>query len=538
MTSLIAALAPWFDRAATLVPMLSLPVLMLAILAWGRVARLRRFAASDRFVGLALVLGSATVLLYLGQIAVYLAYPGYADHAQTTITVMSYMVIHGGSFYSSPDDAAVYGMPYGPMLFLANGLGLWFDQSVWGSKLPGIAALLSALAAMPFFWRQQDRIATFLALATLVALLLPYGLFAYWNRPESFLLLSATLALAALRLPRVAANLAIGALLGFAAGFKLNGFVFVAPAALALLGRDAGWRRKTGSLLIQAVAGGVVFLAPFALPNVSTADYGRYLSMGARHGLDPLMLGTSLALAGAFVGPALLLYAWRRPPLAAEDRWLLLGLLAATAATVLVAGRVQAGAYHILPMIPVGLYATAVVADPALAGHGLPLKQRKFWAAGVMLALLAGGTGILRNYGGLSVVEFLQYRPAMTEAMAELEGFAGQFPGAQMAASDNDHYWLAMQNAALVMRSGRIAIDYATWMDLVFVGADSSRLMHLVEGCQTPVWIMPSAGAPFSLKSIYTGAPLFSDEFRRRFLQDYVESRTGRFYRVWICRAG
>jgi len=538
MMSLIAALTPWFDRAATLVPMLSLPVLLLAILAWGRVASLRRFAASNGFVCLALAAGAATVFLYLGQIVVYLAYPGYTDHVQTTITVMSYMAIHGGSVYSAPDDAAVYGMPYGPMLFLANGLGLWFDQSLWGSKLPGIAALLSALAAMPVCWRQQDRVAAFLALATLVALLLPYGLLAYWNRPESFLFLSAALALAALRLPRVAANLAIGGLLGFAAGLKLNGFVFVAPAALAIIGRDASWHQKTASLLTQVVAGAVVFVAPFALPNVSLADYGRYLSMGAGHGLDLLMLGTSLALAGAFVGPAVLLYAWRRPHLAAEDRWLLWGFLAATAAAVLVAGRVQAGAYHIVPMIPVGFYATVVVADPALAGRRLPLTQRSFWAAGLMLALLAGGTGYLRNYGGLSVVEFLQNRHAMTEAMAELEGLAGQFPGAQMAASDDDHYWLAMQDAALVLRSGRIAIDYATWMDLVFVGADSSQLMRLVEGCRTPAWIMPSAGVPFSLTSIYTGAPLFSDEFRRRFLEDYVETKTGRFYRAWTCRAG
>ena len=477
MTPLMAVLAPWFDRAATLAPMLSLPVLLLAI--------------------------------------------------------------HGDSVYSSPGGAAVYGMPYGPMLFLANGPGLWLDQSVWGSKLPGIAALLLALAAMMLVcWRQRGRVTAFVALATVVALLLPYGPLAYWNRPESFLLLAATLALAALRLPRIAANLAIGALLGFAAGLKLNGFVFVAPAALTLIGRDVGWRLKIGSLLIQAVAGAVVFLAPFALPNVSLVDYGRFLSMGAGHGLDPLMLGTSLAFAGAFVGPPVLLYAWRRPRLAAEDRWLLTGFLAATAAAVLIAGRVQAGPYHILPMIPVGLYATAVLADPGLAGRRLPLAQSNFWAAGLMLALLAGGTGLLRNYGGLSVVEFLQNRRATTEAMAELEDFAGQYPGAQMAVSDDDHYWLAMQDAALVMRSGRITIDYATWMDLVFVGASSSRLMPLIEGCRTPVWIMPSAGAPFSLTSIYTRAPLFSDEFRRRFLEDYVQTRTGRFYRAWTCRAG
>ena len=49
---------------------------------------------------------------------------------------------------------------------------------------------------------------------------------------------------------------------------------------------------------------------------------------------------------------------------------------------------------------------------------------------------------------------------------------------------------------------------------------------------------MPSAGAPFSLSSIYTHGPLFSDEFRRQFLANYVEVETGRFYRVWNCRTG
>lgn len=540
MPTLTIVLQSWFDRAALILPMLSLPLLLLAILAWGRALPLRRLTKSDFFVRIVVAAGSATVLLYLGQIAAYLAYPGFVDHVQTTITVMSYMAVNGKEVYSPPAAAGIYGMPYGPILFLANGLGLLLVQSTLGSKLPGIVALISALAAMaqPLQRQLKNRVALFLALASLLALLLPYGLFAYWNRPESFLLLCAALALAALQLPRVAANLAMGMLLGLAAGLKLHGFVFVAPAALALIGRDAGWRRKAVSALVQALTGAAVFLAPFSLSNVSAAGYYDYLSMAAGHAVDLWMLGVSLAFAAAFVGPPALVYAWRRPVLASEDRWLLCGFLAATAAAVLVAGRVEAGPYHILPMIPVGLYATAVVADRSKAGRQLPLAQANLWAAGLVLALLAGGTGFLRNYGGLSVVELLQNRPAMTEATAELVDLARQYPEAQMAVSDDDRYWLAMQDAALVMRSGRIAIDYATWMDLVFVGADSNRLMRYVDRCAVPAWIMPGAGTPFSLRSLYTGAPLFSDDFRRQFLENYVEARAGRFYRVWTCRAG
>jgi hypothetical protein len=529
-----------FDRAATVVPLLSFPLLLVAIFAWGRVTFLRRVVAADGFTRTALVVGTVSLLLYLGQIIVYLFYPGFVDHVQTTIAVMSYMAVHGRDLYPSPDGAGIYGMPYGPILFLVDGLGLRLDPSILASKLPGLAALLGTLAAMwkLLRWKLRDRSAAYLAVATLVVLLLPYGLFAYWNRPESFLLLCAALALSALRLPRVQAELVVGLMLGLAAGLKLHGFVFAAPAALALIGRGASLRQKAESLLLQTVAAAVVLLAPFALSNVSLANYGHYLSMAAGHGLDIEMLGTSLALAAAFAGPPALLYAWRRPSLAAQDRWLLFGFLAAMAVAALVAGRVQAGPYHILPMIPVALYATAVVAGPALVGRPLPLAQRNFWAAGLMLAILAGGTGFLRNYGGLSVVEYLENRPAMTDAMAELGDLAERYPAAQMAVSDDDHYWLAMQDAVLVMRSGRIAIDYATWMDLVLVGADSGRLMQFIDRCQVPVWIMPTAGTPFSLSSIYTHGPLFSDEFRRRFLANYVEVETGRFYRVWNCRTG
>lgn len=536
---LVAILDPWFDRAAVLLPLLSFPLLLLAVLAWGRIAGLRALPASDGFLRIAFAAGAVSLLLYAGQVAVYLWYPGYVDHVQTTIAVMSYMAVHGGDLYPSP-DGAIYGMPYGPTLFLMDGLGLRLDPSVLGSKLPGILALLGALAAMRNLlrWKLGDGGAAFLAVATLVALLLPYGLFAYWNRPESFLLLCAALGLSCLRLSPPWASLAVGLLLGLAAGVKLHGFVFVAPAAIALIGRQATWRRRARSLLVQALAGAAMFLAPFALPNVSATNFERYLAMAAGHGLDVQMLGTSLALAAAFAGAPILIYAWRRPALSAEDRWLLFGLLAALAVAILVAGRVAAGPYHILPMIPVALYATAVVADPALAGRPMPLAPKNFWAAGLALGILAGGTGFLRNYGGLSVVELLRDRPAMTQAMAELGELAEQYPAAQMAVSDDDHYWLAMQEGALVIRSGRIAIDYATWMDFVFVGADSGRLMRFIEHCQVPAWIMPSAGGPFSLSSIYTHGALFTDEFRRRFLANYAEVKTGRYYRVWTCGAG
>ena len=537
---MMAGAADAFDRAALLLPLLSLPWLLLGILLWRRIPGLRRIIATPGFVRTATVIGWLALLLYGGQVAVYLAFPGYLDHDQTTIAKTSFLAIHGGEIYPAPDRDAIYGGPYGPLLYLLNGLGLWLQRTILGSKIAGVFALLLGLAAFRAAMRARlaDEAAALLAVFTLIALMLPYGLFAYWNRAESFLLLAAALALAALRLRRGWAEVAVGLMLGFAAGIKLSGVLYLAPAVFGLLGRQPAMGSRSASLLAIGAGALVALFAPFLLPGISIESYGRYIAMAAGHGLDRVMLLSSLDLAAALLAPPAMLYVWRRGDAAGSDRWLFWGLLAAAVAVVLMAARVQAGAYHVLPLIPAALYATASLAADGSGGRMFPLPRPNLWAAGLLLALAVTWPGFLQNYAGLSVLEEVRDRAAMSEAMAELDNYAARHPGIQMAAGDDDGYWLAVQDAPLVFRSGRIAIDYAAWMDLVFAGADRDAATRFIDDCRVPVWVMPHDGEPFALRSLYDRKPLFTEDFRRRFAENYKEAEAGRFYRVWVCRKG
>ena len=534
-----AGIESLFDGAALILPLASTPLFLLGVLLLRGSASLRRLVGSDAFIGAALVAGALVGLLFAGQVATYLAYPGFPDHVQTTIAKMAFLLYRGQDLYPPPGGPAIYGMPYGPSLFLLDGIGTGLDPSNTGAKIPAVAALVLGLFGLLAALRAtlDGRQATLLTLLA-VMLLLPYGLFAYWNRPEPFLFSAAALAFAALRLRPVGAAVAIGLLLGLAAGIKLHGFLYLAPAAAALIGQRPGMRAGVTSLLTMGLAALAAFAAPFLLPNVSVAGYARDFAMAAGHGLDRVMLLTSLELAAAILAPALLLYVSHRPPIDAADRWLFWGLLAAATGVVLVAGRVQAGAYHVLALIPACLYTAARLATGRPSGRALPVGPANLWAFGLLLALVAFWPGLLRNYGGISTVELLDDRAVMGEAMNELHDYAERYPGAQMAVSDDDRYWLAMQDAPLVFRSGRLVIDYASWMDLVFIGAGRDGLVRFVEDCPVPAWVMPEGGGPFTLHSLYDGASLFTDEFRRRFLDEYREAESGRFYRVWICRKG
>ena len=69
-------------------------------------------------------------------------------------------------------------------------------------------------------------------------LFVPFGPFAYWTRAEPFLIFISALALlVAIRLRPMAAGAIIGVLAGLASGFKLHGFIYVAPMAIMTLAR-------------------------------------------------------------------------------------------------------------------------------------------------------------------------------------------------------------------------------------------------------------------------------------------------------------
>lgn len=492
--------------------------------AWLRSALPVRLAAA-----LAIVLAA----IYAVQIAVYLFYwNNYVDHAQASVAGIGWLALHGAPIYPDWNRGDVYGSVYGPLLYFLNGAVLLFGPSILVSKLSGVAALSATIVLLGFLvQRRTDSVPVAILLAgALIALDGHFAVAAYWNRADPFLGLFAVLAVyAATRLPPVAAAIAVGALAGVAAGFKIHGVLYVLPAAMIVLASAVRWRDRWTVAVAGLGAGVLVLLLPFAAPQAALSYYLFYLRFAAQQGLSLNLLAENIGFAVAMVAPMLIVLFWLKPRLAAPDRFMIAGLLVAIAAVAMIAAKPGAGTFHLLPFGAIGLYALAVTLQAA--GAAAPRIAAAVFAVALVSYLQPLLTRTwpttLRQYRGSAAAQL---------KIEELRGLLAAYPGAQIGPTDRAHYDDTFYRAIAVFAGHGMRVDFATWMDLRHSGAPEDRIIRFITGCEVPSWIFP-LGEPFVMPSFYTDAPMFSDDFRRRFRDHYRLAHGGAFFQVWTCRA-
>ena len=96
-------------------------------------------------IGTAALLAILTILAYFSTIILYLLYPNYIDHIQPQVASISWLLMQGHELYPDWTSSDVYGLAYGPILFLINGTALLLNPSIFASKLPGVLSLGTAM---------------------------------------------------------------------------------------------------------------------------------------------------------------------------------------------------------------------------------------------------------------------------------------------------------------------------------------------------------------------------------------------------------
>ena len=174
-------------------------------------------------------LGLVLTVTYALTAILYLLYPNYIDHFEATVSTISWLGTHGHLIYPDWQTGHIYEAPYGPMLFMTNGAVLRLFPTIFGSKLAGWTAFVTALALTYVTLKAKasdDRKVVFLFLMILIA---TFSFFhdyvhAFWSRAEPFLILIGVLTvIAALTQAEAAAAITIGILAGLAVDFKLHG---------------------------------------------------------------------------------------------------------------------------------------------------------------------------------------------------------------------------------------------------------------------------------------------------------------------------
>jgi hypothetical protein len=351
--------------------------------------------------------------------------------------------------------------------------------------------------------------------------------YAYWNRPEPFLILVSVLALVlAFRQSPLVAGVCIGILAGVAAGLKLYGFIYAVPSAAAVLARVQTVRARIGITIIVSACAVAFALLPYLEKGVSIVGYLRFLRVARDNGWWASNFTENLRFTLVLTAPIVGIWIWRKPALNPPDRWLFVALGLSLAIMSVIGAKAGGGTYYLLPLVPLCIYGIAVVSAPSKT-------EVKEIAALIFVLLFLGYGPYLFLY--TRVILYQVAAPLEREKITELKAFLDSYPEAQMGVSDDAHY-SSYYYRVLSIWSGRpLDVDFGVWMDLAYAGVDEEHIARFIKGCTVPTWILPLS-TPFTKRNEYNNLPLLSESFRKTFSTNYRQIETGQAYQVWGCQ--
>ncbi len=451
-----------------------------------------------------------TGLLAIGGL-VYLGYPNFFDHVESTIAGLGLVLHRGEALYPSPDRYPYYGVLYGPALAESQ---LPLDDLhlpvLLSSKLPGLLAfVISALAAFRLSRTRLSR--------AYLLFLLPFGIEAFAIRAEPLLLLLVclTLLLARIKPDRIFTLILAGLMAGVASALKLHGAMYVFAAWLAA---SIELTLSLPAVLLFTLSAAVAFAGCFTPVNVSFSAFVEYLRLAANHGLS-LRLWLENAFYFLFLSaPIAIVWRNNRPSRVISVN--LAMILALEILVTVIAAKPGAGTHHLLPFIPVNAYILYKLCPTERVQAASTLKIIWFalavWAVPVALATAYSMTKDWRHF---------------QLAEAEVIRLQGKYPALVMGVSDKVNYKYSYLRVLL----GAGQIDYSAYMDLQLSGVTDNALAAKLRRCDIRYLLLPNGGAAFSMENYYTAKPLFSDDIRALFDAHYIRVDQGSVYSVYSC---
>jgi hypothetical protein len=478
----------------------------------------------------------AAALVVLATVAygltifLYVAFPNYLDHGQPAVASISWLWMQGHDLYPDWETSDIYGMVYGPILFLINGIALQLHPAIMTSKVLGVLSFIVALVAMSILIKQKSisSSTSIFLFASLLMLFVPFNIYVYWNRPEPLLILVTALALtAAVRAPISLAAVGVGILAGVAAGIKFHGIVYTIPAAVLALARvERLQSRLVMAVVASACAMGVALLS-YLGTGASIEGYLRFLKVALRHGWSAYFFSESLSFAFVLAAPIIGISIWRNRPLNPAQQGLLAASCISIAMLTVIGAKPGAGAYYLVPMVPNCIYGIAVLLESS------KIRINEFTAVIFICLFLAYWPGLFVYMRGLQYADEVGAQSELNE-IDELKAYVETYPEGQIGISDRKHYSSYFYRTLSVFSGRPLRVDFSVWMDLAYAGVGEQHISRFIKACEVPVWILP-LGTPFTMVSKYNNLPLLSEDFRQTFLRNYRQIESGHAYQVWEC---
>lgn len=483
-----------------------------------------------------LLLGLAGLFLFVlvWALGSYILYPGYLDHGEPSVTLISFRILDGVPAYPGFDEPGMVSNVYGPLTFVVHALAI----GVLGpSVLSGKAASILAALLIPFFvflshYRRGVEAAAGGAIfaAGLILLHIPYSI---WNRPDSIIALLGVIAVWAANAsdpekPEWSKSVLIALTGGLAVGFKIHAGIYFAPVVIFhCLNENRGIK----AFMAMSTVGMAVVLLPFAFSVFSISNYLAWFGLIADKANPAGLLFKVVRYGLIYLIPGLFFLAahrWAKKPSLLAEKVYFWVFFACLVAVIFPASKVGAGVHYYFPFL-------AIFIDQMFRHAGRIKKHRRKVLAGMGLAaaliLILGIPVQKRFYRALHWQE-------IGAIQTEIRMIMAKYPDRtiEMGVGENiANYYRTFYKTLLVLEDHPYTLDAAVVMETSMMKIPlTDDTLAMIRGCNTDLWLIPRDERPFTMDGYY-GNPMFDEDFLSAFQGSYAKKESLEFFDVWAC---
>ena len=487
------------------------------------------------------ILGSISLVLYLDSIFRYINFPSYLDHAEPNVVFRSWRLLNGEMIYNPIDSEFFLIVAYGPVLFLINAFYFkLLGSTILVSKLsPIIASLLSVMVFVYYAWREFGFRLLGIGIFIFVCFLLFGTPYTIWTRPEPHIIFFVTLSLVAGSQGLRAENIWLGPILvailiGLSVNVKVHSFIYFIPVVILYCSDHylKVWP-------IMAVISILVFLSPFALPQISMEHYIEGVkSVVSVRSIILDSLYVSIRYATSFIIPGILALTlvifFARNNLNKRNIFAF-GLFVVCVIVGLYPSSLPGTAWNqLIPFIPVSVALFLHLVNSL--SHHLKSQYVIFTSLILIFAVLS----VTPQKRFRKNIEGMQQKT--TEAVLNVKEILEKFPdktiemgyGSDVA----ETYKLTFVKPILAFAGNPVTVDGWSDMESYEYGSklQASKLKRF-KHCKTNLWLIPRAELPFTMDNYSPGKKAFWPEYVTAFMHAHEKIDTSTHFDIWRCRS-
>ena len=487
-----------------------------------------------------------TILIYFLIVILYAFSPLYIDHAESSVSIVGFLLKRNYELYPNLTSVNFYGVPYGPVLFL---LQKWFyiilGNSIEVSKLVGI--LFSILSFIFLYFAIHDRYNPkkgLYLIAYIPIVFLQFSNWAFWNRSEPMIMFFIGLALLGIRQKNIFFSLILLSIsFGFAVNLKITSVFYMLPIFLLSLRRKSAWFHTTVICLSL-----LIMVLPFLYKNISFSNYLDFIRLAKNEQMYFSLFHDCLKFLFLyyFIPTMLFLLYLSKHKEHLKHFFLkyklpLISLFACLAVVVIMGAKAGGGKLYMLPFMPLFVYFWSKLINIEFDSQSLKTPSTKSL---IILSLIIGLTfstvptsALKSGYMLLRFSKNLKKDAIPRQVIDDLRNIDKQYPELtiHMGIGEYRDYKYTYYRPTLVYMGHPYYIDFPIYMayqNAKMLGR--KQLTQIFEDCKIDIWLIPKGNAPFHMGN-FSGnhIPLFDQQLRNSFLNNYDKINCSKFFDIY-----